>query len=291
MTNEQLKMFAAVVEHGSFRGAAKALSKTQSTISMAVKSLEDEFQMKLFDRDTYRPKLTPSGQAFYQHAIPTLEQFETLHNFGCQMAAGVESEFHIVINGISPLPELLGKIKTVMGTFPHTAFKVSTEILGGVLERLDEGDADIAIAPAIGIENIHETVAIDRITFVNVCAPGYITHEVSGPIPQNIIRQYTQIVIRDTAKKVPKTSFNVISGGRSWSVNDYATKKELTIAGLGWGLMPEHLIKSELENRSLMTLDVDGIPTSSKLPLLMVRLRNRSFGPVAERVWCALADS
>jgi hypothetical protein len=43
-----------------------------------------------------------------------------------------------------------------------------------------------------------------------------------------------------------KSTIHVVPYGESWSPHDFTTKKELTLAELGWGRMPEHLIAPEL---------------------------------------------
>ena len=285
MTNEKLRMFIAVAELGSFRSAAKELHKTQSTVSAAVKSLEDEFGILFFDRNTYRPALTLEGKSFYRRALLVLKQVKGLESLGHQMAAGVEPEFHIVISGVCPLPYALGKIKAVMNEFPETEFKVTTEILGGVMERIDKGEARLAITPKVGIGSQHEAIAIDEVSLINVAAPGYIKKTYDSAISQEDIAQYSQIIIRDTAQLHPKVSINVLEAGRQWSVNDYATKKELTIAGLGWGRLPRHLITDELENGQLIPINVEGIPTSNTATVMLVRKRETIVGPVGERLW------
>ncbi|MCJ8314057.1 MAG: LysR family transcriptional regulator [Saccharospirillaceae bacterium] len=285
MTNEKLKMFIAVAQLGSFRGAAKALHKTQSTISAAVKSLEDQFGILFFDRDSYRPELTLEGKSFYRRALVVLKQVKSLESLGHQMAAGVESEFHIVISGVCPLPYPLSKIKTVMDEFPETEFKVTTEILGGVMERLNSGEAALAITPKIGIKSQHEAIAIDTLSLINVVKPGYIKSDQTGTISQEDIAQYSQIIIRDTAQHQPKMNVNVLDAGRQWSVNDYATKKELTIAGLGWGRLPKHLITQELEKGQLIPFNVEGVPTTAEATVMLVRKRDSIIGPVGSRLW------
>lgn len=77
MTNEQLKAFLAVVEQGSFRKAAQAIFKTQAAVSASVASLEHEFDILLFSRDEYRPKLTHAGHQFYLSAKKTMNIFHT----------------------------------------------------------------------------------------------------------------------------------------------------------------------------------------------------------------------
>ena len=50
LTLDQLRVFVAVVEEGSFRAAAKRLGRVQSAVSHAVAGLETELEVALFDR-------------------------------------------------------------------------------------------------------------------------------------------------------------------------------------------------------------------------------------------------
>ena len=59
-----LKLFLSVVEGGSFIAAAKAHSADPSTISKAVASLEQQLQIKLFQRSPRRIQLTTAGSRY-----------------------------------------------------------------------------------------------------------------------------------------------------------------------------------------------------------------------------------
>ncbi|MBC7465978.1 MAG: LysR family transcriptional regulator [Bdellovibrio sp.] len=72
MTFDQLETLEMIVEKGSFKAAADHLHKTQPSLSVAIKKLEEEFDLKLFNRDQYRPKLTAEGIVFYNWAKQTL---------------------------------------------------------------------------------------------------------------------------------------------------------------------------------------------------------------------------
>ena len=64
-----------------------------------------------------------------------------------------------------------------------------------------------------------------------------------------------------------------------------ATKKELALAGLGWGGIPRQLIEDELADGCLVELHVEGIPVHDFFDIAMVRCKNRPVGPVAEHLW------
>ncbi len=284
MTNEQLKAFLAVAEQGSFRKAAQTIFKTQAAVSSAVKSLEDEFNIQLFSREEYRPKLTEAGETFLHNARLTMDHFERLNKVGHQLSQGIEARFNIVISIAFPLPPLLEKIKTISDQFPNTQFKIFPEALSGVVERVD-GGADLGFGPDINLNTSHEKVPVAEVTFVNVAAPGYFKSGPGEMISLSDIEDYAQIITRDSARQADKTSFHTAPNRKSWSVNDFHTKKELILAGLGWGGLPKHLIETELASKTLVPINVEGIPNTSTGTLYMFRSREQKHGPVSTRFW------
>ena len=68
-TFDQLRIFLAVVETGSFAGAGRKLNRAVSVISYGVANLEAQLGLSLFDREgTRRSKLTVAGRAVLAEA-------------------------------------------------------------------------------------------------------------------------------------------------------------------------------------------------------------------------------
>ena len=80
MDLRELKAFVEVVKQGGFSAATKELIAAQSTVSKAVKQLEDEVGVQLFDRVGRKVKLTVAGELVYRHAIAMLAERENLLN-------------------------------------------------------------------------------------------------------------------------------------------------------------------------------------------------------------------
>lgn len=78
MNIKNLKAFVEVVRHKGFTQAAAALYLTQSAVSKAVKSLEDELDVTLLNRKTTEIGLTFAGEIVYKRAITLLLELENL---------------------------------------------------------------------------------------------------------------------------------------------------------------------------------------------------------------------
>ena len=67
-TLRQLQFFIAAAEQGSVSGAARALSISQSSVTEAIRALEDDLGVTLFDRQARGIDITHKGSAFLRHA-------------------------------------------------------------------------------------------------------------------------------------------------------------------------------------------------------------------------------
>ncbi|NPU13259.1 LysR family transcriptional regulator [Bradyrhizobium sp. 83002] len=73
-----LKTFVEVVRQGGFSQAAKVVFATQSTVSKAVKQLEDELGLPLLDRLGHKSRMTAAGEIVYRRAIRLLAERDDL---------------------------------------------------------------------------------------------------------------------------------------------------------------------------------------------------------------------
>ncbi len=73
-----LRAFVEVVRQGGFSQAAKTVFATQSTVSKAVKQLEDEIGAPLLDRAGHRSTLTSAGEVVYRRALSMLAERDDL---------------------------------------------------------------------------------------------------------------------------------------------------------------------------------------------------------------------
>ena len=285
MTNEQLRAFIAVVEQGSFRAAAGRVFKTQSTVSAAVRALEDEFDLLLFSRDSYRPALTPAGKAFYREAKKVLGQVQSLESLGHRLAQGAAPSLALSLSALCAYPLWLETVKAFCARYPQMRLSINTQHLSGVLEPLLRERADLAMGPHTGLDERFEFVRVGDIDMLTVAAPGYFDTAGSRVLPQSELRGCPHILLSDTGSQAPFDHVHVIPGGQRWYVGDYQMKKALLVAGLGWARMPAQMVETQLESGQLVALEVESFNSRSRVPIYLIRLRDLPLSELAQAFW------
>lgn len=285
MTFEQLRVLQAIVTEGTFRGAAKKLFKSQPAVSKMIKNLEEEIGVILFSRDEYRPVLTPQGEIFVERAVVVLKEMRELSSMAKQFANKEEPLVQVAVNAVCSLPALLPTFNRIEKAYPQTQLNVSTEQMGGAMERLLEGNADVVITTQTDMDaRIMEAVPFTTVRILFVARPGYVPKARDGLIPATSMRNLVQIIVADSSIRSPTQSLDVLAGARHSRVTDFAAKKVIIMAGMGWGGMPEHLVRKELDSGKLVRIDVEGIEVRDSRHYI-IRRTDQAVGIVAEALW------
>ena len=285
MTLEQILTIEAIVEHGSFKAAADHLHKSQPSISMAIKKLEEEYQVILFSRDEYRPTLTNEGRIFYEKARYVLKEFRELEITAKQMNRGEEVELRISIDSVSPVSLILKFLKRFFNNHPHTKLQLSFEVLNGTLERLIEGEVDFAITPMNQGEWDVETLFLTKTHMVPVMKADMMKDKGKDKkVTDALLRDYNQIVLADSARRLKKVSTGILPGGKSVTLSEISFKKEMILQGLGWGGLPYEMVKNELAKKLLVPIKTTLIKEST-MEIYLVRDKKKAMGPVARELW------
>ena len=281
MTLEQILTIEAIVQNGSFKAAASFLHKSQPSISMAVKKLEEEYQVKLFSRDQYRPTLTTEGQFFFEKAKCLLREYRELELLAKQMMKGEEIELRISIDAVSPVSLVLKFLKKFFDQYPQTKLQLSFEVLSGTLERLSDGSADFAITPLFEKHSHFESTLLTTTKMIPVMRYDLIKGK---NITDSLLRKYTQIILSDSARHTEKISMGVLDGGKSITLSEVYFKKEMILQGLGWGSLPYDMIKTELAKKIIVPIKTNLIK-EREIKIYLVRNPKQPMGPVARVLW------
>jgi DNA-binding transcriptional LysR family regulator len=92
---ESIRIFAKVVESGSFAGAATRLGISTGTASEHVKELEERLGTQLMHRTTRKLALTDTGRAFYERATRILADLEEAEQAASDLQASPRGELRV----------------------------------------------------------------------------------------------------------------------------------------------------------------------------------------------------
>lgn len=282
MTLEQLLTIDAIVKEGSFKAAADYLHKSQPSISMAIKKLEEEYQINLFSRDEYRPSLTADGRVFYEKVKLLIREFRELEALAVQMGKGVESEICVSIDAVSPVSLVLKFLKDFFSKHPSTRLTLKFEVLSGAIERLIDGDVSIAITPKPQVEYTFDLKGLTYTKMITVISAHLLNKE--QIVTDSFLREHNQIILADSARRITKINSGVLAGSKSLTVTDMGFKKELIMQGLGWGGLPYDLVKEEVVSGKLIRIET-ALIRDREIEIFIVRDTSRPMGPVMKELW------
>ena len=140
---EWLRSFLAVVDHGGFTRAAKAIRLSQPAVSTQVKELERALDTSLFDQAGGRIRLTETGKMLATEARRIVDLVHDLHGAVSEAGDAVRGTLSLAAS-TTPGNYLLPDI---MAAFERRYPQARTTLLIGntsqVLERLHANEADL----------------------------------------------------------------------------------------------------------------------------------------------------
>ena len=145
MTLTELKYIVAVAREKHFGRAADACFVSQPTLSVAIKKLEDELEVKLFERNASEVTLTPLGDEIVRQAQSVLEQAANIKEIAKRGKDPLAGPLKLgVIYTIGPylLPEL---VRNAIDQTPQMPLLLQENFTVKLLEMLRTGEIDCAI--------------------------------------------------------------------------------------------------------------------------------------------------
>ena len=145
MTLTELKYIVAVAREKHFGRAADACFVSQPTLSVAIKKLEDELEVKLFERNANEVTLTPLGDEIVRQAQSVLEQAASIKEIAKRGKDPLAGALRLgVIYTIGPylLPEL---VRNAIDQTPQMPLWLQENFTVKLLEMLRTGEIDCAI--------------------------------------------------------------------------------------------------------------------------------------------------
>jgi len=281
-TLDQLTAFVTAAKVGSFSGAARELGKAQSRVSTMIANLETDLGFELFDRSNHLPMLTDSGKEMLVEAKAILDQCDRLNARASSVFDDEEVSLVIASDEAMPIIAFQSMFNRIATKFPNLNLTVINgsrdDISNAVLERR----ADLGLTfrsnqlpPEI------EFRSIGQFRLSLIVAPNHPLAAITNPTMSDLQR-YRQLVICDRSGLGREDALT----SNHWHIDSYYLISEMALKGLGWALVPEHVVRSEWYRGCLVELSTDNIPQPVIIEVGLAKRRDRPMKPVS--TWISL---
>ena len=145
MTLQQLRYIVAIDDYRHFGKAAEACGLTQSTLSLMVKKLEEELDVRLFDRDAHPVSPTEIGRKVIDQAKVVLYHVEQVAQLTRSEKESLSGPLRIaLISTVSPVL-VPGLFKYLGELHPTLSLQTEEMLTGTIKDRLRKAEVDMGI--------------------------------------------------------------------------------------------------------------------------------------------------
>ncbi|MCG6039368.1 LysR family transcriptional regulator [Acinetobacter baumannii] len=254
INQEQLLMFQAVIETGSFSAAARKLGKVPSAVSMSIANLEIDLNLTLFDRKGREPIPTDEARVLYEKTSQLLIEMNQWKQHAHALSTGLEANLTLVIVSELLHTNWTDYICLLESRFPDLQINIVSAPQEDALQMLLDGSAQLALMfEREHLDNREQFVELKREALIPVISNSHPLASQNQVFYEQILTT-RQIVVasRDETLK-PELLFSK----HYWRTDNHHSACLMILRNLGWGVLPQEMFKEnpELKNK-LKVLDL-----------------------------------
>ncbi|AJE47083.1 LysR family transcriptional regulator [Celeribacter indicus] len=283
---DQMQVLLTVEETGSFAAAGRKLGRATSAISYAIDTLESQLGLDLFDRETRRrPVLSQAGEAVVTEARAVVQGADMLRARVKALVEGLEAEVTLAVDQIVPLDRLARTLRAFHREFPAVPLRIRSEALGGVERLLRSGESQLGLGGALHMNT--EGLAATQIDAVRIIPVAGADHPMARAGSNASARDHLQIVMADSVEAGQRSC--VVISSSTWRVSDLTSARALLLAGVGWSILPEPMVRDDIEAGRLCRLDMSDF-REGQYPLQIVHKLDTPPGPAGSWLIARLTE-
>lgn len=279
-TLEQWRILQAVVDCGGYAQAADAMHRSQSSISYAIKQLQDQLGVPLLVIDGRKARLTAEGATLLTRARQLLADAFKLEELAGSLHRGWEPQIRLVVDAAFPLPVLLRALQDFSAAHPNTQVQLKEAVLSGADEALLSSTADLVIGTRVPPGFLGDLLM--ETSFIAVAHPAHALHQLGRELTHDDLAKQLQVVIQDSGRENPRDE-GWLGAERRWTVTSLETALASVASGLGFAWLPEHLIQDSLQAGQVKPLPLHSGQRRQVL-LYLVFTQPELAGPATRRL-------
>ncbi|NIE77796.1 LysR family transcriptional regulator [Pantoea sp. Ap-967] len=265
-SSDNIQLFLAVLDRGSFSAAARALNRVPSAVSMAIGNLEAELGYALFERGSREVRATAQALALEPHARLIAEQLGLLQVHALELSQGLESSLTVaVVPDIDHRP-LLAAIAVLGERYPLLDIQLLSAPQEHALQLLDSGRADLCVAFAgLQVDALRGFQHIGSELLVATLSPAHPALRAGRIHNLEDLVNVRQILV--CSRDLPISDPRSLIGASHWSTDSFDLALQMVEAGLGWGDLPLARVAPLIAQGRLVRLNFGNTRNALELPL------------------------
>ena len=269
VTLDHLRVLIAVADAGTFSAAARRLGRVQSAVSQSMAIFESFVGFKVWDRSERSVSLTERGRGLVAAGRRVLAELDRMRDVAKAFESGHTERIALCVDAVFPARALVSLAVAMQQAFPALELRLETDTLAAVGARVANRECDVGIAGPLAMSDALERFAVGSVLLVPVAARTHRLASIHGRIAIAEVSAETQIVLSERgAGTSPDQGVLAL---QTWRVVDLTTKRELILGGLGWGNLPEPLVRDDLKSGALVRLEFEAWSDEEhRLPLALV---------------------
>jgi len=286
-----LRLFAAVVDHGGFSKAARALNLSQPAISKSLTELEKQIHVTLLDRGGRSLVLTEAGRTLYARAAELfgvervaereLRELRGLKRGALRVAASTTIATYI-------LPTYLGRFRT---RHPNVRIRATNANTRTVLRLLLEFRVDVALVEGPVSHSRVEVVPWREDELVVIAHPEHPLLQRGRVSPRDLEAELFLVRERGSGTREVSERALALHGvrlGNTMRVGGTEAMKHAVAAGLGLAIVSRAAASDQLALHRVAVLDVEGL--GIRRTFTQLKLRDRPMSGAARELEVLLAE-
>ena len=260
MDIRQLKHFVAIVDHGTFLKAAKAIPISQPALTRSLQNLEFNLGVTLLNRSTRGIQITDIGERLYRRAQLIISESER----AITEARNQSSEIELKV-GMAPmfagqlLPEVLRSLAT---SNPEIKMVIISGLFEDLVNDLSSGKIDIMISN-LPFTDLHDDLEVQPLLDITI---DYVASSIHPLCKKSELKLKDLIkfpwAVVDVQHANDLYSYIFTSEGETSSpitlkTNSLTLLKSIITQPPFITLLPHHMVKSDVANGNLAILNVN----------------------------------
>ncbi|OAJ57287.1 LysR family transcriptional regulator [Paraburkholderia ginsengiterrae] len=253
-----LRIFAEVVEHGSFTAAARTLGTQTSKLSRRVRALEEELQVRLLNRTSRSLSLTETGRQFYQHCLAVVAESQAAKDIVDQTRTKPQGTVRISC----PVALLSSGVSGIISRYidENPQVQVLVDATNRRVDVVEEG-LDFAVRVRLPpLENTDLTVRHLGLSIHILVASPELAARHPAPSSVESLKDWSTLAMASNSGRFAWNLVDTSEKAISWAhqprlaTDDLATLRLAAMQGVGVALLPREFIGDDVQAGRLLHL-------------------------------------